>query len=45
MKEMVEDYTAQLEVRDLALRRLETQDFANRTEVQMMMQRENEALK
>ena len=45
MREMVESYTTQLELRDENIRRLEQTDFAQQSEVAMLIQKENEALK
>jgi len=45
MREMVDDYTSQLDARDQAIRRLESNDIIQQNEVSMLVYKENEALK
>ena len=45
MREMVDDYTSQLDARDQAIRRLESNDIIHQNEVSMLVYKENEALK
>lgn len=45
MREMVDDYSRQLEVRDVAIRRLESQEVAQQNEMSMLIYKENETLK
>ena len=45
MKEMVDSYTQQLQIRDEHIRRLESTDAVHAGEMGMLMARENEALK
>lgn len=45
MREMVDDYSRQLEVRDVAIKRLESQDFAQQQEMSVLIFKENETLK
>lgn len=42
---MVDDYSRQLEVRDVTIKRLESQDFAQQNELSMLIYKENETLK
>mmetsp|Transcript_16935 Transcript_16935/g.26072 ORF Transcript_16935/g.26072 Transcript_16935/m.26072 type:complete len:125 (+) Transcript_16935:855-1229(+) len=45
MREMVDDYTSQLDARDLAIKRLESNEIIQQNEVSMLVYKENEALK
>mmetsp|Transcript_17817 Transcript_17817/g.30206 ORF Transcript_17817/g.30206 Transcript_17817/m.30206 type:complete len:344 (+) Transcript_17817:115-1146(+) len=45
MREMIEDYTGQLDIRDQTIRQLEQQDIVAQNEVSMLIYKENEALK
>ena len=45
MREMVDDYSRQLEVRDTAIKRLESQDIAQQNEMSLLIYKENETLK
>lgn len=45
MREMVDDYTRQLDVRDQTIRRLESQDQIQQNEMSMLVFKENEQLK
>ena len=42
MREMVDDYTRQLDVRDQTIRRLESQDQVQQNEMSMLVFKENE---
>ena len=42
---MVDDYSRQLEVRDTAIKRLESQDIAQQNEMSLLIFKENETLK
>ena len=42
---MVDDYSRQLEVRDTAIKRLESQDIAQQNEMSLLIYKENETLK
>lgn len=45
MREMVEDYSRQLELRDTSIRELQNNDSNQQNEVSMLVYKENEALK
>lgn len=45
MREMVDDYTRQLDVRDQSIRRLESQEMVHQNEMSMLVYKENEQLK
>lgn len=45
MKEMVESYTTQLELRDETIQQMNKSDAVHQSEVTFLVQKENEALK
>jgi hypothetical protein len=45
MREMVDDYTRQLDVRDDTIKRLESQEMVHQNEMSMLVYKENEQLK
>ena len=45
MREMIDDYSRQLDLRDGTIRRLESQEMAQQNELSMLIYKENETLK
>ena len=45
LREMVEDYSRQLDARDQQIQRLESNEMIQQNEVSMLVYKENEALK